>query len=46
MIVGENAAAVELNVHLPDGRVFHVVNCFYFNAEGLIARLRVYRSGG
>ena len=45
MIEGEASVAVELEAHLGDGRVFNMANCFYFNAEGLIERLRVYRRG-
>lgn len=45
MIAGENSVAVELEAALPDGAVRHMANFFYFNADGQIERLRVYRQG-
>lgn len=46
MILGDRSAAVEVEVRQPDGRVIYVANCFYFDAQGLIERLRVYRRDG
>jgi ketosteroid isomerase-like protein len=45
IIAGDGSAAVEVAARLPDGRVFNMANCFYFNADGLIERLRIYRRG-
>lgn len=45
MIAGERCVAVELAAKLPDGAVRRMANFFYFNADGLIERQRVYRQG-
>lgn len=45
MIAGERCVAVELEAQLPDGRILLMANFYYFNAEGLIERQRVYRRG-
>lgn len=40
---GENAVAVEIDVHLPGGRVMQAANFYQLNADGLIKRLSTYR---
>ena len=41
--VGENSVAVEIDVHLPGGRVMKAANFYQLNADGLIQRLSTYR---
>jgi ketosteroid isomerase-like protein len=41
-IIGENAAAAEVEAKLPDGSSRFTTNHFYLDAEGRIARLNVY----
>lgn len=45
MIAGDRCVAVEMEATLPDGAVRRMANFFYFNADGLIERQRVYRQG-
>jgi uncharacterized protein (TIGR02246 family) len=40
---GENAVAVEIDVHLPGGRVMKAANFYQLNGDGLIKRLSTYR---
>ena len=45
-IIGQSAAAVEIEARLPDGTVRHTTNHYYFDTEGEIARLSVYIKTG
>lgn len=44
-IIGENAAAAEVEARLPDGTSRFTTNHFYFDSAGKIARLNVYMKG-
>ena len=41
--VGEASVAVEIDVHLPDGRVMKAANFYQLDAAGLIKRVSTYR---
>jgi len=41
--VGDSAVAVEIDVHLPNGRVMKAANFYQLNEDGLIRRLSTYR---
>jgi len=45
-IMGQAAAAVEIEARLPDGSVRHTTNHYYLSATGKIARLSVYIKTG
>ena len=44
-IIGENAAAAEVEARLPDGTSRFTTNHFFLDAKGRIARLNVYMKG-
>jgi hypothetical protein len=45
-IIGESAAAAEVEARLPDGTSRFTTNHFYLDSSGKIARLNVYMKGG
>ena len=44
-VIGESAAAVEIEARLSDGSMRRTANFFHLTAEGHIARLSVYMRG-
>lgn len=44
-ILGEGAAATEIEARLPDGSIRRTANFFRFDAEGRVIGMNVYRRG-